>query len=56
MSDYRQQQEQDEESLFLLEKLQILRQQGIPEEDLQFIARTAGLDSAEYPRILINEK
>ena len=27
-----------------------------PEEDLQFIARTAGLDSAEYPRILINEK
>lgn len=51
MCDYRQQQAQEEEQLWILFELDKQRKEGVPETVLEQEAKSMGLDSAELPKI-----
>lgn len=55
MCDYRQQQELEEEALARLQELQTMRESGIPESELNTLARQIGLSDATLPSVLMKK-
>lgn len=51
MADYRQQQEQEEEQLWILEELDAKRKAGVSEKELDLEAKEKGLDNSKLPLV-----